>query len=140
MPSPRSFDEQIFAYSRINGLDPYFVSALIKTESSFNPRAVSHAGAVGLMQIMPKTAEMVAGYTVTPEMLKDAHFNLAVGTRHLRDLAVRFRNPLAVCSAWNAGAGAVEKYGIVPPYTETINFGANVLSRWESFKKNGKFD
>jgi soluble lytic murein transglycosylase-like protein len=103
-------------------LDPDFLTAVARTESALNPRAVSPAGAIGLMQLMPATAR---GLGVDP---RDPGQNIMGGARHLRALLDRFdgRIDLAL-AAYNAGSGAVTRHGGVPPYAETrIYVGRNL--------------
>lgn len=106
-------------------VDPRLVHAVIQTESAYNPWAVSSAGAVGLMQLMPDTARR---YGVTNR--NDPDQNVDGGTRYLKDLIKMF-NPnldLAV-AAYNAGENAVIKYNYnIPPYRETQNYVKQVLS------------
>ncbi|UTW14333.1 lytic transglycosylase domain-containing protein [Marinobacterium rhizophilum] len=98
-----------------HSVDPALVRALIHAESAFNPTAVSHMGAQGLMQLMPATAASLG-----VENAFDARQNIDGGVKHLADLLQTFKGDarLAV-AAYNAGAGAVRKYGGVPPYAET---------------------
>ncbi len=131
---------RIVNFSRNRSLDPYFVMALVRTESNFQTAARSDAGAVGLMQMMPETASQVAGIEVTEDMLRNPNINLCLGTFHLRELLVRYRNPVTALSAWNAGEGAVQRYGSVPPYAETIRFNADVMRRWQEYRAGGKRD
>ncbi len=106
---------EIDAAARANGVDAALVRALIHAESAFNPRALSHKGAQGLMQLMPATA---AQYGVTDSF--DARQNIDAGVRHLAMLLKRFNGDIRLVSAaYNAGEGAVKKYGGVPPYAET---------------------
>jgi len=106
---------EIEAAARANGVDAALVRALIHAESAFNPRALSHKGAQGLMQLMPATA---AQYGVTDSF--DAAQNIDAGVRHLAMLLKRFNGDIRLVSAaYNAGEGAVKKYRGVPPYAET---------------------
>ncbi len=107
-----------------NGLDPDFLTAVARTESGLNPDAVSSAGAIGLMQLMPATAR---GLGVDP---RDPQQNIMGGARHLRALLDRFdgRIDLAL-AAYNAGSGAVTRYGGVPPYAETRTYVGRNLDR-----------
>lgn len=93
--------------------------AVITTESAYNPWAVSSAGAMGLMQLMPDTAKRYGVHQpFNPQQ------NIRGGSRYLRDLVQRFHGDWAlVLAAYNAGEGAVEKYGnTIPPYEETQNY------------------
>ena len=106
---------EIDVAARENGVDAALVRALIHAESAFNPRALSHKGAQGLMQLMPATAAM---YGVTDSF--DASQNIAAGVKHLAMLIKAFNGDIRlVAAAYNAGEGAVRKYGGVPPYAET---------------------
>ena len=103
------------------------VAAVIAVESEFNPRAISHRGARGLMQLMPRTAAVLGVRDAF-----DARENVDAGARHLRELLNRFADdvPLAL-AAYNAGAQAVIDHGGVPPYPETQRFVARVIGRLE---------
>jgi soluble lytic murein transglycosylase-like protein len=109
------------------GVDPQLVTALIHTESRFQPRAKSPKGALGLMQIMPSTA---ARYGVTnPRSLLNPSVNIDVGTRYLRDLHELFPGRVdLVLAAYNAGEGAVIKRGHrIPPFPETQTYVRTIL-------------
>jgi soluble lytic murein transglycosylase-like protein len=99
------------------GLPRRLVRSLISTESDFEPRAVSPKGAIGLMQLMPATAEALGADPRDPAQNVDA------GTRYLRDLLEKYDGGLwHALAAYNAGPGAVDKYQGVPPYRETIDY------------------
>src|SRR6266571_4696523 len=105
-------------------IDPRLVHAIITVESNFDPRAVSRAGAQGLMQLMPDTA---ARYRV--ENPFDPQANIEGGIRYLRDLLRLFPGDLRhVLAAYNAGEGAVQQYGGIPPYPETQRYVERVLA------------
>jgi len=105
-------------------IDPRLVQAMITAESNFDPYAVSRAGAQGLMQLMPDTA---ARYRV--ENPFDPQANLEGGMRYLRDLLLMFPSDLRhVLAAYNAGEGAVQQYGGIPPYPETQRYVERVLA------------
>ena len=96
-------------------VDPALVRAIIHAESAFNPEALSHKGAQGLMQLMPGTAGM---YGVTNAF--DAQQNIEAGTQHLAGLLTRYSGDVQMAAAaYNAGEGAVKRYGGVPPFEET---------------------
>lgn len=114
----------LHAVSRRHRVDPRLVDAIIRTESSYRPGAVSPAGAVGLMQLMPATARR---YGVRNRF--DPVQNVWGGTAYLADLLAEFDLVEAV-AAYNAGEGAVRRYGGVPPYVETRRFVARVLGRY----------
>jgi len=99
------------------GLPRKLVRSVMAAESGFNPRAVSPKGAVGLMQLMPGSAQMLGADPNDPAQNVDA------GTRYLRDLLVRYNGMLwHALAAYNAGPGAVDKYNGLPPYRETLNY------------------
>jgi soluble lytic murein transglycosylase-like protein len=106
------------------GVPVKLVSAVIRAESGFNPRAVSRKGAQGLMQLMPGTASMLG---VRDSF--DPRENIDGGVRHLRGLIDRFPDnlPLAI-AAYNAGERAVQQYRGIPPYPETQDYVTKVLS------------
>jgi len=112
-------------------VDPNLIRSVIKAESNFDPRAVSSAGAMGLMQLMPSAA---AGMGVTNPY--DIVQNIDAGVRIIKGNLDSYNGNLALAlAAYNAGAGAVQKYGGVPPYTETQNYIAkinNYLSAYNS--------
>jgi soluble lytic murein transglycosylase-like protein len=112
------------------GVDPALVKAIIANESGFNANATSSVGAQGLMQLMPGTA---AGLGVSDSY--DPAQNVSGGTRYIKGLLERFNGdiPKAV-AAYNAGPGAVEKYGGVPPYPETQNYVQNVLASYDKYR------
>jgi Soluble lytic murein transglycosylase and related regulatory proteins (some contain LysM/invasin domains) len=106
--------------------------AVITAESAYNPSAVSIAGAVGLMQLMPETARR---YGVKDR--KDPYENIHGGSRYLRDLLAMFKNDLTLAlAAYNAGENAVVKYGNrIPPYPETQSYVKKVISYYKEFSK-----
>ena len=114
----------IFRAGEKAGVDPRFIHAVIKQESKYDPRAVSHAGAQGLMQMMPATAKRFG--------LKDpfdATANVEAGTKYLQWLLERFDGDVSLALAgYNAGEGAVDKYKGVPPYSETKNYVKKIVS------------
>ena len=124
---PSRFSSHILAAAKETKVDPALIHAVITVESGYNPSARSHAGAVGLMQLMPGTAER---YGVTNRL--DPAQNIHGGARYLRDLQVMFNNNTQlVLAAYNAGEQAVFKYGKkIPPYRETIAYVPKVLSHY----------
>jgi soluble lytic murein transglycosylase-like protein len=114
-------------HSEAQSLDPKLVRAMIQVESGYNHRARSQKGAMGLMQLMPATASL---YRV--EDPYDPDDNVRGGTRYLRYLVDKFpgRLDLAV-AAYNAGPGAVQRYGGVPPYQETKDYVRRVLALYQ---------
>lgn len=125
-----SLRNMIFATASIQGVDPDLVEAIIAVESAFNPLAISAKGAMGLMQLMPKTASR---YGVTDPF--DPKDNIAGGVRYLRDLLHRFDELIHALAAYNAGETAVETYHGIPPYRETQQYVKKVLSRYRPNQK-----
>jgi Transglycosylase SLT domain len=116
----------IYETAKRHSLNPKVVAALIRQESAGKPRAVSHKGARGLMQLMPATAHR---FGVKKEHLFDPAKNLEAGARYLRWLTDRFPNDLArILAAYNAGEGAVERYGGIPPYRETRDYVRRIFT------------
>lgn len=129
--SKGEINQLIDAYSQKNGLDADFVRAVVKQESGFNPKATSHCGAAGLMQLMPGTAKGLG--VVNPY---DAEQNVRGGTKMLSNLLKTYGgNKELALAAYNAGGGAVKKYGGIPPYAETQRYVKNVLSMYNRFKE-----
>jgi len=115
----------IIATASRQGVDPALVHAIVSVESAFNPLAISAKGAMGLMQLMPKTASR---YGVSNPF--DPRENVAGGIRYLRDLLLRFDNLLHALAAYNAGETAIVRYGGIPPYEETRDYVKKVLARY----------
>ncbi len=113
-------------------MDPSLIKAVIKTESNWNSRAVSRKGAMGLMQLMPTTAnDMDVHNPFNPEE------NIEGGTKYLKYLLERFNGDLTLAlAAYNAGPKTVEKFGFVPPITETKQYVNKVLSLYNGKTKN----
>ena len=104
-----------------HSINPHLVAALIHVESSFNPRAVSRKGACGLMQLLPETARRF-GLTKKKD-LYDPRKNLEAGVRYLKWLTQRFGGDTQkILAAYNAGEGAVQRFGGIPPYQETQSY------------------
>lgn len=128
----RSFDQYIKEASTEFGVDKSLIRAVIHAESGFNPRAISPKGALGLMQLMPSTARM---HGVRKAM--EPKENIRGGTRHLADLLRRYRGNLVYSiAAYNAGEGAVEQYGGIPPYAETKEYVRRVLALQSRYKNS----
>jgi soluble lytic murein transglycosylase-like protein len=103
------------------GLPRQLVRSVMAAESAFQPQAVSPKGAIGLMQLMPSTAQALGANPYDPSQNVDA------GVRYLRDLLTRYDNRLwHALAAYNAGPEAVDRYGGVPPYAETINYVSRI--------------
>lgn len=120
------YGELIYAAGRRYSLNPALVAAVARTESAFNPQAVSAKGARGIMQLMPATARQ---FGIEGEEAFDPAKNIDAGARYLDYLARRFdsRLPL-ILAAYNSGIGTVERYGDIPPYQETHDYLRRVYS------------
>lgn len=120
------FDEKIALAARRHGVDPLLLHAVITQESRYRHRAVSHAGARGLMQVMPGTGRMLG--VANADHLFDPDSNIDAGAKLLRQLWQRMDgNVDLVLAAYNAGEGAVRKHGMrVPPYRETRDYVVKV--------------
>jgi soluble lytic murein transglycosylase-like protein len=106
------------------GLPRALVRSVMAAESGMQPNAVSPKGAIGLMQLMPATAQVLGADPWDPAQNVDA------GTRYLRDLLVKYDGALwHALAAYNAGSGAVEKYKGIPPYAETIRYIGAIQGR-----------
>ncbi len=127
-PSRVQLLNMISKISKKYGVDEKLVQAVIKQESGFNPKAVSHCGAQGLMQLMPATAKgLGVKDTLNPVQ------NVDGGVRHLKGLLARYNgNLILALAAYNAGGGNVDKYGGVPPFKETQNYVRSILANYLS--------
>jgi len=104
------------------GLPPAFVESVARVESAMRPQAVSPKGAVGVMQLMPSTARALSADPRDPAQ------NIDAGARLLRDLLIKYDGDVVkALSAYNAGAGAVDRYRGMPPYAETQNYVDKVI-------------
>jgi soluble lytic murein transglycosylase len=142
---PRPYADLFSRYSALNGLSDALALSLAKAESSFRADVKSHAGAIGLMQMMPATARQTAGYkgkkVFNPLLLTDPEYNIRLGTRHLRDLLDQYhQDTIYTLAAYNAGAGAVNRwrkaFGDLPrdefveniPYQETRDYVKKIVA------------
>ncbi|KAF1085695.1 Soluble lytic murein transglycosylase precursor [Sporotomaculum syntrophicum] len=141
---PMHFSDQVFKYAAENDIDPYFLTAIMKTESGFNPNAVSPKDARGLMQIMPETGEWIARqiniYPYHSDLLFDPTTNIRMGAWYIANLEDEFAgNKIIALAAYNGGRGNVTKWlqdnkisGELSdirtiPFPETKNFVSKVL-------------
>lgn len=117
------------------GLDPKLLAGLIRQESNFNPYAVSHCGAMGLGQLMPETAR---GLGVVDPF--NASQNLDGAAKYLRQMLDKFGGSTEkALAAYNAGPGAVQKYGGIPPYSETQNYVRSINKHVSNITKDKIF-
>jgi Transglycosylase SLT domain len=125
------YDKDILTVSEKHGVDPFLVKAVIKTESDFDPNAVSPKNAQGIMQLIPETSN---DYGVNNPF--DAKENIEGGVRYLKDLLDYFDGDMKLSlAAYNAGKGAVIQHGFtIPPYPETTDYIAKVLGYYQLLK------
>ncbi len=124
----KDFDTLIVRAARRHGLPPGLVKAVVRAESNFQPHAVSNKGAQGLMQLMPATAEDLG----VDDPLR-AEDNVYGGTRYLRAMYERFGDWKYALAAYNAGPGAVDRFGGIPPYAETQQYVERVLHYYRRY-------
>lgn len=139
-PNVKRYEPLIARHAAQHDLDVALVKAVVAVESAYEPTAVSHKGAIGLMQVIPDTAERYgitddARRTVEQKLL-DPAINIGVGTRYLKDLLGLFDGDIVLAvAAYNAGEGAVARYGNqVPPFPETQAFVKLVQQFHELYK------
>ena len=111
-----------------HGVDPALLAAVASQESGFDSRAVSPAGAQGLMQFMPATAQELGVDALDPSSAVDG------AARYLADLSRQFGSSPLALAAYNAGPGTVSRYGGIPPYPETQNYVRAVLTKAEAYR------
>jgi soluble lytic murein transglycosylase-like protein len=127
------YEQLIGAAASKYGIDPAVLKGLIKQESGFNPSASSPAGAQGLTQLMPGTASSMG---VTD--LHDPAQSIDGGAHYLKMQLDRFGGDYSkALAAYNAGPGAVQRYGGIPPYSETQNYVKNVLAFAQQYRQDG---
>ena len=121
-PKPSTPRDMVRAAADRAGLPAAFVESVAKVESGFHPQAVSPKGAVGVMQLMPATAQALGADPHDPEQ------NIEAGARLLRELLLKYDGDVVkALSAYNAGEGAVDRYHGIPPYSETQHYVNRVV-------------
>lgn len=131
-PAQNQIERWIDEISEQHGVDPELVKAVAKTESNYNPYAVSNKGALGLMQLIPETAKRFGVTNVF-----DAKQNIEGGVKFLKFLIGMFPNNLSyTLAAYNAGENAVLKYKGIPPYRETQTYVRKIS---QAYSKKGGF-
>lgn len=126
------FDPIIADASKKYGLEAPLIKAVIKAESDFDPNAISHKGARGLMQIMPMNYRLL-----NVENPFDPYQSIDGGARYLRDMMDRYNGKLTLSlAAYNAGPGAVDRHGGVPPYQETTEYIERVMKYYQRYKNS----
>jgi len=128
------FERQILSYAIEYGVSASLVKAVITKESCFDTKAVSSAGAEGLMQLMPETARWLK---VTDRA--DVNQNLSAGIRYLADLHKRFGTEELALAAYNAGPGNVERHGGIPPFEETQDYVVSVMAHYRRYVATSRF-
>jgi soluble lytic murein transglycosylase-like protein len=130
-PPPKNLREAVDAAARKHHVDPHLAHSVAHVESGYNPYAISHRGAEGVMQLMPATARRL-GVTNT----FDWRQNIEAGVRHLKYLQEKFGDDRLALAAYNAGEGAVARHGWVPPYAETQSYVYQVGRRIGELKRS----
>lgn len=130
--NPAEYDHIIKTSSDKYGVSASLIKAVIHAESGYNPNAVSHKGASGLMQLMPGTAK-----SLKVNNRFDPKDNVEGGVKYLRFLLDTFKGDVSLAlAAYNAGLSKVAKFGGIPPYAETRNYVNKVLSYMNSYQAN----
>ncbi|MEM7408655.1 MAG: lytic transglycosylase domain-containing protein [Myxococcota bacterium] len=127
-PKSRKYDPLITSAAYHQGLPPALIKAVIAAESAFDSQAVSHAGAQGLMQLMPATAASL-GVNNAFEPAQNVHG----GSAYLRKMLDRYGDVSRALAAYNAGPTAVDRYGGIPPYRETKAYVERVLTYYRRY-------
>ena len=129
-PPAKPVTQMIDEAASRHGIPASFVRSVAKAESGMRPDAVSPAGAIGVMQLMPATAAALNADPKNPEQ------NIEAGTRYLRDLLLKYDgDAVKALAAYNAGPGAVDRYNGVPPYQETVTYVDRVIT---DYKKSAR--
>ncbi len=127
----KALSKSISRYAKRHGLDPALVKAVIHVESCFDQKAVSRAGAQGLMQLMPGTAHELG---VSDHEVFDPDKNIEAGVRYLRQMIDSFKDLDKALAAYNAGPGAVKKYNGIPPFKETQKYVRRVRAQYQRYR------
>ncbi|MBM4263388.1 MAG: lytic transglycosylase domain-containing protein [Deltaproteobacteria bacterium] len=131
--SGSNYEDLIQNASGRHSLDADLIRAVIRAESGFNSNARSHKGAMGLMQLMPDTARLLNVFEPY-----DPYHNVDGGVRYLKMLLARHQGHVSLSlAAYNAGSGAVDKHGGIPPYAETREYVRRVLQYWDQYRTRG---
>jgi len=130
-PAYDGYDDLILRTARAYGVQPALVKAVIAAESNFDAGAVSHKGAMGLMQLMPGTARDLG----VEEPFEPSQ-NVLGGVRYLRDMLSRYGDVSRALAAYNAGPRAVDRYAGVPPYRETRTYVERVLHYYSRYDRD----
>jgi soluble lytic murein transglycosylase-like protein len=125
-PMPRDVHSLVDFYAKRHQMDPALVRAVVRAESDFDPRSVSSAGAMGLMQLMPDTAKSLG---VSDPF--DPAQNLDGGVRYLKQMLQRFGDVPQALAAYNAGPSNVVRYQGIPPFPETQQYVQRVMQYWK---------
>jgi len=128
VPAPPPSDPKVLVHDAAmrSGLPPAFVASVAKVESAFRPDAVSPKGAIGVMQLMPQTAQVLGADPHDPAQ------NIDAGTRLLRELLVKYGGDVVkALAAYNAGTGDVDHFGGLPPYEETRHYVNQVIGAYQ---------
>jgi len=122
-------------WSRVMGIDPALVMAVIKAESEGNPQEISSKGALGLMQVMPSTFAAAGVTATTKEQMMDIDTNIRAGVSYLSQQLKAFGGDLSkAIAAYNAGPARVREYGGIPPFKETQNYVEKVMRYYNEYK------
>jgi soluble lytic murein transglycosylase-like protein len=142
------YADMINRYARQSGVSARVVAAVIQTESSFQPRALSHHGAYGLMQIVPETWKQINGEIQAcsgrhsgecgPDCYYNPELNIRIGTAYLAKMIKQQNGNIVLALAcYNAGPYAVDHYGGIPPYGETRDYLEKIISYWYQVDHKG---
>ncbi len=124
----KAYDKIVKKASEIHNVDFHLIKSVIKAESLYDVKAVSTAGAKGLMQLMPATAEQMGVKNIF-----DPEQNIMGGTKYLKKLLKKFKTSRKAVAAYNAGPAAVVYYNGTPPYKETVNYVQKVSDFYKNY-------